>query len=116
MNRTSEKSSSPDIRLSWERKPLPDLAKVERELSFSKVARKPRLNRTVETVDFSLHSRRSFFVPLPGTFDKVRKECPGQDAQALEGNWRRWAEKKEARHNAMPPSSPLLRNTQWETC
>jgi nucleoside diphosphate kinase len=26
------------IRLSWERKPLPDLAKVERELSFSKVA------------------------------------------------------------------------------
>jgi nucleoside diphosphate kinase len=88
------------IRLSWERKPLPDLAKVERELSFSKVGRKPRLNGTVETVDFSLHSHRSLFVLLPDTFDKVRKECPGYDAYALEAEWRRWAENKEAPRNA----------------
>ena len=37
------------VRLSWERKPLPELAKIERELNFSSVGRKPRLNGTVET-------------------------------------------------------------------
>jgi nucleoside diphosphate kinase len=87
-------------RLSWARKPPPELAKVERELSFSKVGRKPRFNGTVENVNLVLSSHRSMFALLPETFDKARKECPGFDVYALESEWRKWAENKEAPKNA----------------
>jgi nucleoside diphosphate kinase len=88
------------VRLTWERKPLPQLAKVERELNFSKIGRKPRMNRTVEKVDFALPPHRSMFTLLPETFDKARKACPGFDVYALESEWRRWAKDKEAPKNA----------------
>jgi hypothetical protein len=40
------------------------------------------------------------FALLPETFDKARRECPGFDVYALESEWRRWAEDKEAPKNA----------------
>jgi nucleoside diphosphate kinase len=88
------------VRLSWERKPLPELAKIERELNFSSVGRKPRLNGTVETVETVFQSHRSALALLPDTFEKARKACPGYDVYALEGEWRNWASSKEAPKNA----------------
>src|ERR1700735_1436435 len=40
------------VRLSWERKALPELREVERELSYSKVGRRARLTGTVEAMEF----------------------------------------------------------------
>jgi hypothetical protein len=89
------------IRLSWERKPAPEIAKVERELSFSKIGRKPRLTGTVETVDKVFDAHRSMFALKPDTFEKARKACPGYDVYALESEWRNWASgKDEAPKNA----------------
>jgi nucleoside diphosphate kinase len=89
------------IRLGWQRKDLPEIRKVERELSFSKVGRKPRLNGTVETVDFDFEKpHTSSLVLLPDTFDKVRRACPGYDVYGLEAEWRQWAATKPAPNNA----------------
>jgi hypothetical protein len=65
---------------------LPELAKIERELNFSSVGRKPRLSGTVETIETVFQSHRSAFALLPDTFEKARKACPGYDVYALEAN------------------------------
>jgi hypothetical protein len=88
------------VRLSWERKALPELREVERELSFSKIGRKARLAGTVEAMDFGGAGRGlasvvpaplpSQLVLKPDTFGKVRKLCPGYDIYALENEWRMW--------------------------
>jgi hypothetical protein len=90
------------VRLSWERKPLPELHEVERELNSSKIGRKARLRGEVENVDFGppSPSRPSILVLQADTFGKVRKACPGYDPYFLEGEWRAWAAEKPAPDNA----------------
>lgn len=92
------------VRLAWERKALPELRSVERELNASKVGRKARLAGKVEAMEFGLPSTHPATVPTvlmlrPDTFDKVRKLCPGYDVYALENEWRTWAVKKPAPRN-----------------
>ena len=94
------------VKLAWERKPLPELREVERELNYSKVGRKARLSGMVEAMDFDgglapaaapvLPSGRAL---KPDTFGKVRKLCPGYDIYAIENEWRMWAAGK------LPPSN-----------
>ena len=93
------------VRLSWERKALPELRAVERELNASKVGRKARLAGKVEAMELGLPPAPPAAVPAtlmlrPDTFDKVRKLCPGYDVYALENEWRTWAAKKPAPGNA----------------
>jgi nucleoside diphosphate kinase len=89
------------VRLSWERKTLPELREVERELSYSKVGRKARLAGTVEAMAFGAPPPRPAGPVLrPDSFDKVRKLCVGYDIYALENEWRTWAANKPAPDNA----------------
>jgi hypothetical protein len=92
------------VRLGWQRKALPEIKEVERELSFSKVGRRARLNGTVETVGFGFAPTATPSPPslvlLPDTIDKARMACPGYDVYALEAEWRRWASTKPAPNNA----------------
>lgn len=90
------------VRLSWERKPLPELDAVARELDQPKVGRRARLNGTVETMDAAL------IPPAPGplpplrgdTMDKAKKLLPRYDLYAVESAWRAWAKDKELPGNA----------------
>jgi Initiator Replication protein len=88
------------VRLSWQRKTLPELKVVERELNNTKIGRKARLAGTVQQVDFGTLS--SFRLPsLRGdTLDKARKIIPGYDIYYVESEWRRWAADKPAPDNA----------------
>jgi nucleoside diphosphate kinase len=94
------------VRLGWERKALPELHEVERELNFSKVGRKARLAGTVEVVDFGAGAAAaapalpSRLVLKADTFDKVRKLCRGYDIYMIENEWRQWAADKAAPGNA----------------
>jgi nucleoside diphosphate kinase len=97
------------VRLAWERKALPELREVERELSYSKVGRKARLAGTVEAMEFGGASVGSEMTsptpPLPlilksDTLGKARKLCPGYDIYALENEWRMWAAGKPRPGNA----------------
>jgi len=97
------------VRLAWERKPLPELREVERELSYSKVGRKARLAGTVEAMKFgggsAVAEAPSPALSLPlilksDTLGKVRKLCPGYDVYALENEWRMWAARKPQPGNA----------------
>ena len=98
------------VRLAWERKPLPGLREVERELSFSKVGRKARLAGTVEmTMDLGGPFAQAAAPALPiagqlslkpDTFTKVRKLCPGYDPYYMESEWRMWAAGKPTPVNA----------------
>jgi len=88
-----------DVRLSWQRKGLPELQQVERELTHSKVGRKARLAGTVEHVEFgegvmSLPSLRG------DTLNKAKNLLPGYDVYYVEGEWRAWARGKGAPGNA----------------
>ena len=93
------------VRLSWERKALPELCAVERELNASKVGRKARLAGKVEAMEFGPPSApptavMTVLMLRPDTLDKVRKLCLGYDVYALENEWRTWAVKKTAPGNA----------------
>ena len=88
------------VRLSWERKPGPELHAVERELDFSKVGRKARRHGKVETVDFGDLPPSPSLVLKSDTMNKVRKVCPGYDPYFLESEWRNWAADKPAPDNA----------------
>jgi nucleoside diphosphate kinase len=89
------------VKLSWERKALPELREVERELSFSKVGRRARLQGTVEAMEFTAPPAPTPGLVLrPDTFDKVRRLCVGYDIYALESEWRTWAAAKPAPNNA----------------
>jgi hypothetical protein len=91
------------VRLSWARKPLPELHEVERELNSSKVGRKARLRGEVEVVDFGPAPSPASPTRLalqPDTFNKVRKACPGYDPYFLESEWRTWAADKPEPGNA----------------
>jgi hypothetical protein len=93
------------VRLSWERKGLPELQVVERELSFSKVGRKARLAGTVEAMEFGgspAPSPAPMTSPTlrPDSIEKVRKLCAGYDVYFLENEWRMWAATKPAPDNA----------------
>jgi hypothetical protein len=87
------------VRLSWERKALPELREVERELTFSKVGRRARLRGTVEATNFT-SAPSPHHALRPDTFDKVRKLCAGYDIYALESEWRSWSADKPAPNNA----------------
>ena len=86
------------VRLSWERKALPELRHIERELTYSKIGRKARLRGTVEATNFVPPSPH--LVLRADSFDKVRQLCAGFDVYALEGEWRTWAAGKPAPDNA----------------
>lgn len=91
------------VRLSWERKAIPELHEVERELNSSKVGRRARLRGEVEAVSFGdapSPSSYSRLVLKPDTFDKIRKACPGYDPYFLESEWRVWAVGKPDPQNA----------------
>lgn len=95
------------VRLAWERKALPELREVERELSYSKVGRKARLAGTVEAMEFggnlvpvAAPALPAALVLKPDTFGKVRKVCPGYDIYALENEWRMWSAGKPPPGNA----------------
>lgn len=86
-----------DVRLSWQRKDLPELQQVERELSNSKVGRKARLAGTVEQVHFG----ESALPSLRGdTIDRAKKLMPEYDIYHVEGEWRAWARGRAAPGNA----------------
>ena len=88
-----------DVRLSWQRKGLPELQQVERELSHSKVGRKARLAGTVERVELGESA-----APLPSlrgdTLEKAKTLLPGYDVYHVEGEWRAWARGKGTPGNA----------------
>ena len=95
-----------EVRLTWQRKELSELQRVERELDHSKVGRMARLNGTVETVE-AAGELLAMAPPLPAgfpirpdTYGKVRKACPGYDPYYMENEWRMWAAEKPA------PASP----------
>lgn len=89
------------VRLSWERKGLPELREVERELNYSRIGRKARLKGIVESVNFGAVPAPSSIPSLrQDTFDKVRRLCDGYDVYALESEWRTWAASKPAPSNA----------------
>ena len=95
------------VRLAWERKALPELREVERELSYSKVGRKARLAGTVEAMEFggslvpvAAPALPAALVLKPDTFGLVRKVCPGYDIYALENEWRMWSAGKPPPGNA----------------
>ena len=89
------------VRLSWERKGLPELEAVERELAFSKVGRKARLAGMVEAVDFGMPSPAPAAGPAlrPDTYEKARRAAPGFDVHFIEAEWRNWAAKKPPADN-----------------
>jgi hypothetical protein len=88
-----------DVRLSWQRKGLPELQQVERELSHSKVGRKARLSGTVEVVDFGQSA--GGLPSLRGdTIQKAKALVPGYDVYHVESEWRAWARGKEPPANA----------------
>lgn len=87
------------VRLGWERKPLPELQKVERELSYSKVGRKARLSGTVEETSFE-PAADGLPTLRTDTYAKARTLCPGYDVYFVEGEWRQWAKGKEPPQNA----------------
>ena len=88
-----------DVRLSWQRKGLPEPQQVERELSHSKVGRKARLAGTVERVELGESA-----APLPSlrgdTLEKAKTLLPGYDVYHVEGEWRAWARGKGTPGNA----------------
>lgn len=93
------------VRLTWERKPLPELQEVERELDRPKVGRKARLNGMVETVDTALASATSGTATrlpplMASTIAKARNLLPRYDIYEVERAWRDWAESKEPPANA----------------
>jgi hypothetical protein len=90
------------VRLSWKRKDAPDLQKVERELSFSKVGRKARISGTVEQVEAMPASLPRSGPPSlkSDTMGKAKKILPGYDVYNVEAEWRRWAVGKEPPNNA----------------
>lgn len=90
------------VRMSWKRKDMPDLQKVERELAFSKVGRKARMSGTVEQVDAMPPSLPRTGLPaLKGdTMNKARTILPGYDVYYVESAWREWAAGKEPPNNA----------------
>jgi hypothetical protein len=83
------------VRLSWRRKDVPELKKVERELSFSKIGRKARLSGTVESVEAGA-GEVARLVLRSDTFEKARKVIPGYDIYHVESEWRTWARNKPA--------------------
>lgn len=92
------------VRLAWERKPLPELKEVERELGRPKVGRKARLSGTVEDVESALPSSGVTAIGLPSlrgdTIEKARRLIPGYDIYAVESEWRDWARGKDRPVNA----------------
>jgi len=95
------------VRLAWERKALPELREVERELNYSKVGRRARRAGIVEAMDFerglapvAAPSLPSGPALKPDTFGKVRKLCSGYDIYAMENEWRVWAAGKPPPANA----------------
>jgi len=90
-----------EVRLTWQRKDLTELQRVERELDYSKVGRKARLAGTVETVDFGTPSPALPAGPAlrPDTYEKARRAALGYDVTFIEGEWRSWAAKKPPADN-----------------
>lgn len=88
------------VRLSWERKRLPELREVKKELDNVRIGRKARLTGTVEKVAFGPPALPASGTALQSdTFDKARRAAPGFDVYALESEWRRWAADKPAPDN-----------------
>jgi hypothetical protein len=87
------------VRLSWERKGLPELRGVERELNNTRIGRKARLAGIVDRVEFGAASAR-LPVLRGDTFAKAKKLLPGYDVYYVESEWRRWASDKPAPDNA----------------
>jgi len=95
-----------EVRLTWQRKDLSELQRVESELDHSKVGRNARLSGTVETVETAGEllaggspAPRTEFPLRPDTFEKVRKACPGYDTYYMENEWRMWAAGKPKPEN-----------------
>ncbi|MFK7752560.1 MAG: replication initiation protein [Sedimentitalea sp.] len=89
------------VELRWWRKDSGAEAEVERELQFSKVGRKSRVEAKVETLR-----------PRPGwlegrgptlrteTYETAKLRFPGYDIYFVEGEWRAWAAGKPAPRDA----------------
>ncbi len=84
-------------RLGWKRKEWDALAGVERELSYSKVGRKARIEGKVDQVALPGGGIRGLETSV---FDKARQRFPGFDPYFVEQEWRAWASDKE------PPENP----------
>ena len=88
------------VQLRWERKDPHRLSRVQRELDFSKVGRKARMDGTVETAQASNDPQG--IRPLDNAiFEQVRREHPGYDPYYIEAEWRRWLSRKDG-----APSNP----------
>jgi hypothetical protein len=88
------------VELRWWRKDAAGVGASARELSFSKVGRKPRTEGTVVKVTPDLRPRpatmEKFGAPLQSdTYQTARLRYPGYDIYFVESEWRSWAAGKE---------------------
>ncbi|MFD1344353.1 replication initiation protein [Litorisediminicola beolgyonensis] len=85
--------------LRWWKKDASGEAQAERELSFSKVGRKARVEGKTETV--SPQKPRPAWLDRTGpalrseTYETARLRFPGYDIYFVEGEWRAWGQGKE---------------------
>lgn len=89
-----------DVELRWWRKDADGVGASARELTYSKVGRKPRTEGTVETITSDLRLRpaamEKFGAPLHSdTYQTARLRHPGYDIYFVESEWRSWAADKE---------------------
>lgn len=84
------------VELRWWRKDAGSTAEAERELSFSKVGRKARMNGETEQV-----KPRPAWLDSKGdalrteTYETARLRHPGYDIYHVEGEWRAWSAGRE---------------------
>lgn len=84
--------------LKWWRKDAETVDESARELAFSKVGRKARIEGRAEALDLPPRpAAQERFGPAlaPQTYETARLRHPGYDIYAVEAEWRRWAATKE---------------------
>lgn len=94
------------VELRWWRKDAKSEAEAERELSFSKVGRKARMEERAEAVRPAPRAQALRPRPVwleargealrPDTYETARLRFPGYDIYQVEGEWRDWAKTREA--------------------
>ncbi|OSP54596.1 replication initiation protein [Pseudoruegeria sp. SK021] len=94
------------VELRWWRKDGDGVGKVERELSYSKVGRKVRMEEgsgdTATPMQVSTSAPRPAWLDAKGdalrteTYETARMRHPGYDIYFVEGEWRGWAAGREA--------------------
>lgn len=85
------------VKLTWERKDLGELKKIERELTFASPGRRERLAGKVEQPIFAMGTGPAL---RSDTYEKAKKLLPGYDVYYVEQEWRLWSADREPPDNA----------------